>query len=260
MKLILPLVLLTLLGCNTKKEPMSMPGAYNMISQSIFDGSKDTTYTTLKEFKIYTEGYMMYVNFNPKDSVSRFGIGSYTADSGKVVENVIYGASDTSSSTNPNSYNLMIEKTSKGYKQVIPSIVSGGITYRLTEDYESVGTSAKSPLDGAWKQTRSYIIKGNDTIPNSVTQYKAYFAGYFMFGHHFADSAGRQHTGIGYGTFEMTAPLKVKEHVTTSAYYQARDKTFNLDIEMIGTDAYKQTITNDDGSKSVEEYERLKKQ
>ena len=35
--------------------------------------------------------------------------------------------------------------------------------------------------------------------------------------------------------------------------------TFDIDIEMTGADNYKQTITNADGTKSVEYYERVKK-
>lgn len=236
-----------------------MPGAYNMLSSSTFDGKKDTTYTTLKEFKIYTHDYMMYVNISPRDSVSRFGIGTYSADSGKVFEDIIYGATDSTSSSNPASFMLLIEKTDKGYKQVIPELVSRGIKYRLTEDYETVSTTAKTPLDGAWKETKAYRIKGKDTVVQKMTQFKTFFAGHFMFGHTYVDSNNHQHTGIGYGTFEFNGKDKLKEHVETTTYYQIRGKDFDIDIEMMGTDAYKQTITNPDGTKDVEEYQLLKK-
>jgi hypothetical protein len=258
MKSIIPFILLALLSCNNKKETMLMPGAYNMLSSSVFDGEKDTTYTTLKEFKIYTYDYMMYVNISPKDSVSRFGIGAYSADSGKVIENIIYGATDSASSSNPATFTLLIEKTDKGYKQVIP-VVSRGKKYQLTEDYEAVSTPTKTPLDGAWKLTKAYRITGKDTAVQKLTQFKTFFAGHFMFGHTYLDSANRLHTGIGYGTFELHGKDKLKEHVETTTYYQIRGKAVDIDIEMKGNGAFIQTITNTDGTKNVEEYQLLKK-
>ncbi|MEP7107520.1 MAG: hypothetical protein ABI760_06045 [Ferruginibacter sp.] len=261
MKLIPVIVLLTFLSCNNaeKKETMSMPGAYNMLSQSWNDGKTDTTYTTLKQLKIYTDDFMMYGKVNPADSVSSFGIGSYSADTGVVVEKAIYSASDTSASDVVANYTLLIEKTPKGYKQVIPEIVSQGQKIKLTEDYEADGTVTKSPLDGAWKEIKYYTIKGKDTVINKAVQYKTYYAGHFIFGHTYLDSTGKLHTGMGYGTFEMNGTNKVKENVSASTYYQIRGKSFDIDIEMNGTDEFKQIITNTDGTKDVEVYQRLKK-
>jgi hypothetical protein len=259
MKLIIPIVLLAMVGCtNAKKEQMSMPGAYNMISQSVFDGVKDTTYTSLKEFKIFTDKHMMYVNISPADSISRFGVGFYMSDSGNVHEHVIFGASDSTSNSNPSDFKLVIEKTDKGYKQVIPSMMSRGVSYKLTEEYETVSTDAKTPLDGTWKGVKFYTVTGKDTVENKMTQYKTYFAGNFMFGHTYQDSVKKLHTGIGYGTFSMNGTNKVKENVTVSTYYQIRDKSFDVDIEMTGTDEFKQTITEANGDKNVEIYQRLK--
>jgi hypothetical protein len=235
-----------------------MPGAYNMISQSVNDGVKDTTYTSLKEFKIFTDQTMMYVNISPADSISRFGVGFYTSDSGFVKEHVIFGASDSTSNTNSSDFKLVIEKTEKGYKQVIPSMMSRGVSYKLTEEYETVSTTATSPLDGTWKGIKFYTIKGKDSTENKMTQFKTYFAGHFMFGHTYLDSTKHLHTGIGYGTFDMNGNNKVKENVTVSTYYQLRDKSFDIDIEMTGTDEFKQTITEANGDKNVEFYQRLK--
>ena len=80
-----------------------------------------------------------------------------------------------------------------------------------------------------------------------------------MFGASFKDSAYKNHTGIGFGTFEMIGDNKMKETDLNSTYSIIAGQTFNIDIEMTGTDNYKQTITNADGSRSVEYYERLKK-
>jgi hypothetical protein len=261
MKSIIPFVLLVLFGCNNAANKMvSMAGAYNMDSSSVFDGEKTSTSDRIKEFKIYTYDHMMWVNMNPADSVSRFGIGRYSYDTGQVIENIIYGATDSTANTNPASFTLLIEKTDRGYKQVISELRSRGKTYRLSEYYETVSTAVKTPLDGAWKAVKMYTIKGKDTtLVQNVTQFKTYFAGHFMFGHTYLDSTKRLHTGIGYGSFEMNGPNKIKEHVETTTYYQIRGKTIDIDIEMMGTNGFKQTITDPDGTKNVEEYELLKK-
>lgn len=57
----------------------------------------------------------------------------------------------------------------------------------------------------------------------------------------------------------MTGSNKSKESVLASTYHQIRGKDFDIDIEMNGTDEYKQTITEADGTKLVEIYQRMKK-
>lgn len=262
MKFIFAIVLFALVSCtNTeKKVTQHMPGAYSMLSQSINDGKKDTTYTNMRQLKIYTEDYMMYANINPADSVSGFGIGTYTAsDTGTVTENVIYSANDTSANASTNSFTLYIEKTTKGYKQVIPEIGSGEQKFKLTEEYDSVGTPVKSALDGAWKQIKSYGVSGTDTINRTGIQYKTYYAGHFIWGHTYTDSTNKLHTGMGFGTFAMNGENKVKETVSESTYYEVRGQSVDIDVEMNGADEYKQTITNSKGDKNVEVYQRLKK-
>lgn len=265
MKLMYAIVLLGMVSCNSadkKDEPLNMPGAYNMLSQSANDGTKDTSFAGAQQLKIYTDDYMMFAKINPPDSVSRFGIGAYTADSGKVVEHAIDVAADTAgtaATTGTNNFTLMIEKTPKGYKQVIPDMGVQGKKWTLTEEYESVGTAVKAPLDGAWKQTRAYYIKGSDTATNTPIQYKTYYAGHFIWGHRYKDSTNKLRTGIGFGTFTMDAANKVKETLTASSYYQVRGKTIDIDVEMNGADEFKQTITEANGDKNVEVYQRLKK-
>lgn len=236
-----------------------MPGAYFMTSQTINDGKKDTKYTDLKQLKIYTDSFMMYTQLNPSDSASSFGVGSYTADTGTVTENVIYNSRDTIFSSAPASYTLNITKTPDGYIQVIPEISINSQKTKLTEEYQAVGKPQKTPLDGVWKETESYIVKGNDTTKNNRTQFKTFYAGYFMYGHTVKDSANRNFTGIGFGTFEMDGDNKIKETDLNSTYSIAVGQSFSIDIEINGADNYKQTITNSDGSRSIEFYERLKK-
>lgn len=261
MKLVFSALLLLLIGFKApaQKTSLSMPGAYKMLSVSVKSGNTDTTYTNSNQFKIYTKDYMMYANINSPDSISGFGIGSYSMDNGIVTENVIYNASDSVSNTNPGSFKLKIEKTGKGYKQFITGMKNNaGQIFDLTEDYESVGTGAVTALDGAWKQVKRYEVNGKDTTNTTATQFKTYFSGYCIWGATWKDSLNKTHNGIGFGKFTM-AGNKVKESMMASTYYQVRGHDFDIDIKMMGKDSFKQTMNNPDGSKSVEEYKRLKK-
>ena len=246
-------------GCKSNvKETPHMPGAYFMISQTINDGKKDTKYTDLKQLKIYTDSFMMYAQVNPGDSVSGFGVGTYTADTGTVFERRIYSAHDTVVG-NPATFTLYITNTPTGYTQVIPEISIGSEKSRLTEEYQSVGKTLATPLDGVWKETKFYTVKGKDTTWSKRIQYKAFYAGYFMFGQTVADSSGKISTGIGFGTFEMNGDNKIKETDLNSTYSIIAGNAFDVDFEMNGADNYLQTIHYPDGSKSVEVYERLTK-
>jgi hypothetical protein len=260
MKLILATALLAIAGCNSadKAENASMPGTYKMLSQSVKGAKVDTTYTGLQQLKMYSDDYMMYAHFTTADSVSAFGIGSYTVSKDTVTENVVYNANDTAKNDMPASFKLAITKTEKGYKQLISGIQWGDQQISLTEDYETVGTATKSPLDGAWKMIKSYSIVGKDTTAGTGTQFKMYSNGYFIFGNTYSDSAKKNHTGMGYGKFAMTGTNKSKESVMVSTYYEIRGKDVDLDIEMNGADEYKQTIKWDN-SIGVEIYQRMKK-
>jgi hypothetical protein len=258
--LILSFIVLYAIGCNTSTQNNpSMPGAYLMTTQTVNNGKTETKLASLKQLKIYTDAFYMYAQVNPSDSVSGFGIGSYTVDSGMVIENEIFSARDTTFNSSSPIYKLNITKTPDGYEQVIPEIVIDSQKSKLTEVYQTVGTSVKSPLDGMWKEINSYSLNGKDTIKNVRTQFKAFYSGYFMFGASYKDSASKNHTGIGFGTFVMDGNNKMKETDLNSTYAIIAGQSFNIDIDMSGTDNYSQTITNSDGSKSVEFYERLKK-
>lgn len=251
-------VLFVAIGCksNVKKTPR-MPGAYFMISQTVNDGKKDKKYTDLKQLKIYTDSFMMYVQVNPGDSVSGFGVGTYTADTGAVIETRIYSAHDTVIGK-PANFTLYITNTPTGYTQVIPEISIASQNSKLTEEYQSVGKTQTTPLDGVWKETKFYIAKGKDTTWGKPIQYKAFYAGYFMFGQTVTDSSGKISTGIGFGTFEMNGDKKIKETDLNSTYSIIAGNAFDVEFEMNGADNYVQTIHSPDGSKSVEAYERLK--
>jgi hypothetical protein len=262
MKLALAVVMLTLIGCSNpeKKGNVSLQGTFKMKYQRLKNDKTDTTYSSRKQMKIFTEDYMMYANINSPDSLSSFGIGPYSFEKDTISEYVIYSASDTIKTENPGTYKLIINKTDKGFIQVIPNILTGGKYYELTEEYESIGNDVKSSLDGVWKKVKVTQIKGKDTTTiTSDVQYKIYYAGYVIWGNTWTDSLNKNHTGIGFGKFEMNGKNKLKESMMESSYYTVRGREFNIDIEMNGDDNYNQTINNADGSKSIEYYERLKK-
>jgi hypothetical protein len=262
MKLVLAIVMLLIVGSGNSQSKKTLPikGAYKMLSQSVKSDSTDTTFANANQLKIYTDDYMMYANVNSPDSTSGFGVGSYSIDNDTVTENIIYNAYDSTANSTPATYKLYIKKSDKGYQQIIKGMQNNtGQKFDLTEIYESVGTGATTPLDGAWKQTARYEINGKDTTKSDVMQYKTYLSGYCIWGNNWKDSSNKVHTGIGYGRFTMSGSNKVKESMIASTFYEVRGKDFDIDIEMTGRDKFKQTINAPDGGKSVEFYERLKK-
>ena len=262
MKLTFAALLLLFIGCtgSQKKAELNMPGVYKMVSLSIKTDKTDSAYSNTDQLKIYTDDYMMYANINTPDSVSGFGIGSYSVAKDTVTENVIYWANDTSFSEKPASYNLAIKKTEKGYQQLIIGMQNkAGDKMDMTESYESTGLSVTTPLDGAWRMVKRYQVKGKDTTFNKAAQYKTFYAGYCMWGNNWKDSLNKTHTGIGYGKFTMTGNNKIKESMMVSTYAEVRGHDFDIDIELMGKDGFKQTMVDPDGSIAVEIYERLKK-
>jgi hypothetical protein len=128
----------------------------------------------------------------------------------------------------------------------------------LTEDYDSVGTASKSPLDGVWKLSKAFHVNGKDTVNKNITEFKVYEGGYFIWGLSGLGADKKNYTTIGYGKFEIDGN-KVKELLMASTSSQMRDLDFAVDVEFIGDDGFKQTINNKDGSKDFEVYQRVKK-
>ncbi len=244
------------------KEAIQMAGAYRMLSQVLTVGAKDTTVGDIRQLKIFTPDYMMYANVNKTnpDSVSSFGIGPYSITGNKVTESVIYSASGRDVSSEKVTFSLDITQTTKGFKQFISDLgPSDGRKVTLTEEYERVGSEIKSPLDGAWKQVKAYTISGKDTTMDQVTQFKTYYAGYFIWGSTYKDSTNKNRTGIGFGTFKSNGNNKIKETIITSTFSILNDQTIDIDIKMNGNDEYQQTSAFTPRETRVEIYERLKK-
>ena len=176
-----------------------------------------------------------------------------------MTENVIYNANDSVSNDNPGTFKLKVDKTDKGYKQLITGMeMTPRQKFDLNDSYESVGTGDSTALDGAWKMVKTYWVKGTDTSYSTGTEFKTYFSGYVIWGHTYKDSLNKTHTGIGFGKFTLTGN-KVKESMSASTYSEVRGHDFDIDIEMSGSDGFTQTMNNADSSRSVEMYERLKK-
>ena len=91
-------------------------------------------------------------------------------------------------------------------------------------------------------------------------QYKTYFAGYCIWANSTTDSTKRNHTSIGFGKFEMPAADKIKESMMESTNAAVRGHDFDIEIEMKENNFFSQTITNSDGTKSLEFYSRMKKE
>ncbi|HYF32195.1 MAG TPA: hypothetical protein VD993_13825 [Chitinophagaceae bacterium] len=248
-------ILLLLIACGPKPEA-DMKGAYSMTSQVINDGTKDSIIDR-KQLKIFTDGFMMYASPNVSDSFANFGIGRYAVKDGKLTEYRFYTAVD---GEKMDTFELSVEQNMDGFRQVIENLQMEGKTYKLTEDYENASRELASPLDGAWKQVKNIYItaKGDSSVNNNPLEYKAFQSGYFIWAITVRDSLNRRTSVFGYGPFEMVNQNKIRETIVNSTFSTTLGKTYEVDIEFMGKDSYKQTITFANGDKSIEIYERLK--
>jgi hypothetical protein len=250
------MLVLFALGCSTSPK-IEMVGAYQMTTQIFNDGTKDSA-VERSQLKIYTDEFMMYASPNATDSFANFGIGKYKIEKGNVYEYRFYTAEE---GEKMDTFEVKIEKTYNGYKQVIDHITTGGRTFKLTEEYVSKGTDQKSPLDGTWKQVRNiyYTAKGDSTVNNSPLEYKTFQSGYFIWAISVKDSTNRRTSVFGYGPFTFINNTRIKETVANTTFATGLlGKTYDVDIEMNGPDTYKQTITFANGNRSTEVYQRLK--
>lgn len=185
------ILILLIAGCNEKpKETLSMAGAYYMTSQAINDGTTDSVIDR-KQLKIYTDRYMMFATPNLTDSFATFGIAEYKIDGDKLHEYIFYRASQ---GDEKDTAILSIEKSDKGYTQVIDNIDFNGKNVKLTEQYETINRPQQSPLDGAWKQIKNIFVnqKGDSSVNETPLEYKAYQSGYFIWAITTTDSANQK--------------------------------------------------------------------
>jgi len=249
---------LLIVGCND--EPNYVPnlvGTYLMTHQITNNGSTDSV-VRRRQLKIFTDKYVMFGSNTISDSTAVYGIGEYKAERGKIIEYIFY------SSTYGNkrdTYELRIDTTPTGYKQVIDRIPLSGKPYKLTEDYKRVGSATTSPLDGAWKQIKNVYIpkKGDSSVNNNPVEFKVFKDGYFIWAITAKDSAQNNVSYFGYGTFTMDGNNKSVETVRNSSLISGLvGRTYALDLEFPDADTYKQIITFANGDRSVEIYQKLK--
>ena len=235
-----------------------MKGAYSMLRQIANDGTNDSMMNS-EQFKIYTDRYMIYVHPKAGDTLAEYGIGLYEVKAGKVMEYVFY---NHDSGAVKDTFELSIYKMGNGYKQTIHFPEGEGRRWTLIEDYISVGKNTTSPLDGAWKQTKSYSIApgGKRTNTTGRTQFKVYESGHFIWVRTSMDSASNKPVSYyGYGSFEMDGKDKFTEINTSSTFRSVLlGVPVSLQLQMMSKDAYRQTIVDENGYKWVEEYTRLK--
>jgi hypothetical protein len=158
-------------------------------------------------------------------------------------------------------FELEIKKSGDGYTQII-HIPFQGKDYVLTEVYKRADKKMTSPLDGAWKQTRAiYIDKnGKEFTAETPTQFKIYQSGNFIWVRTDKDSATNQPVSYyGYGTFTMDNDRQSTETNQRSTFATALvGIPVTIQLKFTSKDAYQQTIAFPDGSRSIEEYERMK--
>lgn len=259
-KYVFGLLLLVSTTCRSQDENYvtDLSGAYLMLSQSLEGRSVDTTFTERKQLKIYADRYMMYVRLDPEDSLSSFGVGTFSIRKGRLTEHIIYSATDTVENINSFSGTVNISKRHRGYEQVIPQIMADKGKVRLTEDYQLLAAGAPSPLDGTWKLTASYTVNFKDTMRKQSVKFKTYYRGNFSAGSFNTDSSGGKHTMVEYGTFSINEKNRLKEKVSYSTRSMRKGRSYNVDVAMKGSDLMTLKVMHAPGIEEVERYVRMK--
>src|SRR5688572_6605935 len=262
MKNIFAPAFLLLVACDgmDKNDTSDMAGAYSMYRQVINDGTK-ASILDRNQLKIYTDKHIMYASASEADSLANYGVGTYEVKDDKIYEYITFRSSEGTIDKNVDTVVLSIEPSSTGYMQVIEEIEVLGMNYKLTEQYDNVSKSVTSPLDGAWKQTINYYIDatGDTTTVTNPIQFKMFQSGYFIWALTYKDSANKDASVFGYGTFEMDGKTKCRETTLNSSFRTAlMGRTSELALEFDGKDRYKQTIEFRTGQRSIEVYERMK--
>lgn len=229
-----------------------------MLRQVANDGTSDSMMNS-EQFKIYTDRYMLYVRPIAGDTLAAYGIGLYEIKNGKVMEYVFH---NSASGAVKDTFELNIYKMGNGYKQTIHFPEAEGRRWTLVEDYINVGKDVKSPLDGAWKQTKVTYVgpNGRRQTENNPTQFKVFESGHFAWVRTAMDSAsGKPMSYYGYGSFDMDGTKKFTEINTSSTFRtMLMGVPVSVQLEFPAKDTYRQTIAYGDGAKMIEEYKRLK--
>jgi hypothetical protein len=258
MKKLACFLLIGLISCKESKNvTMRIDGVYKMMQQNFKDSGVDTTSAETNQLKIYAGNVMMYVLMNQSQDVSAFAVGKFSIDSGKLIEHILYNATENLQSTDVFSDTVNINKNDTGYVQTSTKVSDRG-AIKITEIYKSTAANNTSIIDGIWKQVSSYALRGSDTIKHNDIEYKAFYAGNFSYGDYYTDSSQQKRTGISYGTFSIDSSNNLTETITVSTWPELVGKTFVLGITKNSNDAFTQTAVNATGDKEISMYEKVK--
>lgn len=250
---ILILIIFLIAGCVSSEEGRDMSGIYRIESSSRKNAKTDTLIATQNQFKLYTDKYYAYANLT-NDSNVVFGIGYYNLKGNHLNENNLFSTSKLDSSQ---SYELNIERTDLGYRQIIEKIKIEGLNTRLIEDYVSIPAAGSTVLDGTWK-----LISFCKVLPNSRTceqrvQYKVFHKGYFMFLQGIKNGNDYRKS-FGFGHFDYNNDTLIETNLFTS-FTKMADQQVNINVKFINEDEFEQTISSDlDSVTVVERYKKLK--
>jgi hypothetical protein len=234
-----------------------MTGVYKLEKQWISGGGSDSAYQKT-QIKIYTAHQFIYAGMTP-DSAVGFGVGNYKPDSGnRIIENEFYSSYRLDTTR---AFKVDITRTDKGFTQKIPAIATiKGVKYDLMEDYSKTPSGDSTKLDGLWKMTKSYLLSGNDTVNKTVTQYKIFQGGQFLFaGRYLVDkNTNKYKNDFGYGSFSLNGSDLAEEN-TIASDASALTHKFTIKIEFSGDDQYTQAIIDKkNNQQSIETYIRVK--
>lgn len=189
------------MGCK-KVKVISYSGVFKLNKQTISSGGWDTTWMK-EQAKIYTDRYYMYSGLS-SDSDVRFGFGTYELESNKTIaEHNIFNSKALDSAQ---IFVVQMNQTANALTAIVPEWArSESVSYKLTENYTKVPSSASSVLDGVWELKKLYWVKGKDTSMQHETQFKIFWQGHFMFIHRYPiDPVATQYkNGFGYGKFAL---------------------------------------------------------
>ena len=183
-------------------KTISYAGVFKLNKQIVSDGRWDTTWMK-EQAKIYTDRYYMYSGLS-SDSDSRFGFGTYEIGPNQtVVEHNIFNYKALDSAQ---VFTVQMKQSANALTAIVQDWARSKTTsYKLTEDYAKVPSSAASTLDGVWELVKLYLVKGSDTTKQHETQFKMFWQGHFMFIRRYPIDpvATKYKNGFGYGKFTL---------------------------------------------------------
>ena len=247
-----------LFSCQPKQEKLSsIDGVYKMDNQFAYTIEKDSLVSSLEnpnQIKIFTDKHFIWINIG-KDSVANFGVGAYQLNENAITETNIYNSGGTDT---PNQYNLNIEPTQNGYKQIIPSMAYNDTQIKLEETYSRMTETSSSNLDGLWMATKNYLVKGSDTTNSNYPDYKIFNKGNFSWAvRALMDTAQNKFISyVGSGTFTVEGD-QLRENTSNSNIVSASSSVIEAKLISSTNQEFTQAINQADGSVRYTTYTKV---